>query len=255
VSPPLFGRVALVTGATSGIGRACAVRLARDGAVIIGTGRNDGEAAITADQVAAAGGTFHFRRQDVTDEGQWDDLTTWIDGQFGRLDVAVNSAGVFFSKPLPDTSLEEWRWLWQVDVEASFLATRAELALMRKTGSKGSVINMASLAGLIGLEDCSAYCPAKAALVQMSKIFALEAAAFPVKCRVNVVCPGVIWTEMITKQYGDSDAVKGFSIAGNALPLLGLPEDVAGAVAYLASDASRYVTATQLVIDGGRGAD
>lgn len=251
----LKDRIALVTGATSGIGRATALRLARDGAIIIGTGRNPIEAARTEAEVEAIGGAFQFRKQDVTDPADWAALMAWIEDTFGRLDIAVNSAGVFFAKPIEDTSLEDFRWLWRTDVESCFLGTQAALKLMRKTRTAGAVVNVSSLAGLIGLEDCSAYCPSKAAVVQLSKAFALEAARFDPPCRVNALCPGVIWTEMITKQYGDSDAVKAFAMEGNALKAVGTPEDIAGGVAYLASDASAFVTATALVLDGGRGAD
>jgi len=251
----LKDRVILVTGATSGLGRETALRLAREGACIIGTGRNEGAAASLFDAIEAEGGAFHFRRQDVTVEADWANVMAWIEPLFGRLDGCVNSAGVFFSKPLPATSLDDFRWLWRADVESCFLGTRHALALMRRTGSRGSIVNISSLAGMIGLEDCSAYCPAKAAVNQLSRQFALEAARFDPPCRVNALCPGVIWSDMITRQYGDSDAVKAFVMDGNALQTVGLPSDVAEGVLYLVSDQSRYVTATQLVIDGGRGVD
>lgn len=251
----LRDRVILVTGSTSGLGRATALRLAREGACVIGTGRNEAAAASLFDAIEAEGGAFHFRSQDVTSEAGWAAQMTWIGERFGRLDGCVNSAGVFFSRPIGETSLDDFRWLWRADVESCFLGTRHALDLMRRTGSRGSVVNISSLAGMIGLEDCSAYCPAKAAVNQLSRQFALEAAAFDPPCRVNALCPGVIWSDMITRQYGDSDAVRAFVMDGNALQTVGLPDDIAAGVLYLLSDQSRYVTATQLVIDGGRGAD
>jgi NAD(P)-dependent dehydrogenase (short-subunit alcohol dehydrogenase family) len=251
----LSDKIALVTGATSGIGRAACVRLAQEGAIIIGTGRNLDEAERTKRAVLDVGGTFEFQSQDVTSEENWRALMAHIVAKYKRLDVAINSAGAFFAKPLPETTLEDFRWLWQVDVESTFLGTKYALSAMRDTGTAGSVVNISSLAGLIGLENCSAYCASKAAVVQISRQMGLEAARFPVKCRVNVVCPGVIWTEMITKSYGDSDAVRAFCMDGNALQTVGEADDIAGAIAYLAGPSSRYVTASVLVIDGGRGAD
>lgn len=251
----LQGRIALVTGATSGIGRAAAVRLARDGATIIATGRNQAEAERTLDAIRAVGGTGHFRPQDITDEAGWIELTDWIEATFGRLDVAVNCAGVFFSKPLPDTSLEDFRWIWNIDVNGCFLGIKHAMRLMRKTGSAGSIINISSLAGLIGLDDCAAYCAAKAAVTHLSKAAALEGAKASPRIRVNSLNPGVIMTEMITKSYGDTPETRAFAMQGNALQTTGEPEDIAAGVAYLAGDASRYVTGSVLLIDGGRGAD
>ena len=173
----------------------------------------------------------------------------------GRFDALVNSAGGFFSKPLPETSLDEFRALWTLDVESVLLGTKYGLRAMRDTRSAGSIVNISSLAGLIGLDDCAAYCAAKAAVTHLSRVAALEGAAFDPPVRVNSLNPGVIWTEMITGSYGDSDAVRDFVIDGNALQRVGEAEDIANAAAYLVSPASRMVTGTAMVVDGGRGAD
>lgn len=243
-------KVALVTGATSGIGRATAVRLASDGFRVLSAGRNGERGAET---VAAAGGTFHAF--DVASENDWAALAATIIEQHGRLDCLVNCAGGFFSKPLPDTTLEDFRALWTLDVESVLLGTKYGFRIMRDTKSAGSIVNVSSLAGLIGLEDCAAYCAAKAAVTHLSRVAALEGAGFDPKIRVNSLNPGVIWTEMITGAYGDSDAVRQFVIDGNALQREGRAEDIANAVAYLAGPASRMVTGTAMVVDGGRGAD
>ena len=248
-------RIAVITGATSGIGRAAAVRLAHDGFHIIACGRNvtRGEATVAA--ITSAGGTATFRSFDVTTEADWIGLVDDIGQYHGRLDAVVNCAGGFFSKSLPDTTLDEFRALWSLDVESVLLGTKYGLRAMRDTRTAGSIINVSSLAGLIGLEDCAAYCAAKAAVTHLSRVAALEGAAFAPPVRVNSLNPGVIWTEMITGSYGDSDAVRDFVIDGNALQRVGEAQDIAHAVAYLAGPASRMVTGTAMVVDGGRGAD
>jgi NAD(P)-dependent dehydrogenase (short-subunit alcohol dehydrogenase family) len=248
-------RVAVVTGATSGIGRATAVRIARDGFHIIACGRDPARGAATVAAVEAAGGTADFQAFDVTAEADWAALAERIVIDHGRFDVLVNCAGGFFSKSLPDTSLEEFRALWMLDVESVLLGTKYGLRAMRDTRTAGSIVNVSSLAGLIGLDDCAAYCAAKAAVTHLSRVAALEGAAFDPPVRVNSLNPGVIWTEMITGSYGDSDAVRAFVIDGNALQRVGEADDIANAAAYLAGPASRMVTGTAMVVDGGRGAD
>jgi NAD(P)-dependent dehydrogenase (short-subunit alcohol dehydrogenase family) len=248
-------RIAVVTGATSGIGRATAIRIARDGFHVIACGRNPDRGAATVAAVEAAGGTATFHAFDVTSEADWSKLADLIVRDHGRFDALVNSAGGFFSKPLPDTSLDEFRALWTLDVESVVLGTKYGLRAMRDTRSAGSIVNISSLAGLIGLDDCAAYCAAKAAVTHLSRVAALEGAAFDPPIRVNSLNPGVIWTEMITDSYGDSDVVRDFVIEGNALQRVGEAADVASAAAYLVGPASRMVTGTAMVVDGGRGAD
>ncbi len=241
--------VALVTGATSGLGRAAAVRLAAEDYFVIATGRKAEEGAKT---VAAMGGGV-FRAQDVTDEAGWVELMAWVEAEHGRLDVLVNSAGVFFSKSLEHTSLDDFRWLWRTDVESCLLGTKHGMALMARTRTAGSIINISSLAGAIGIEDCATYCAAKAAVDQLSRLAALEGGEHKPPIRVNALAPGVIMSEMITNAYGDTPEVRDFVMAGNALATPGEVADVAAGVAYLAS--ARFVTGTVLTIDGGRGVD
>lgn len=248
-------RAAIVTGSTSGIGRATALRLARAGFHIIATGRSHERGAETVRQVQAAGGTAEFHSFDVTSESDWAAFADAVTAAHASVDALINSAGSFFSKPLPDTTLEDFRHLWTADVESVVLGTKYGLRMMRDTKSAGSIVNISSLAGLIGLEDCAAYCAAKAAVTHFSRIAALEGAQLNPKVRVNSLNPGVIYTEMITGAYGDSDAVKAFVMDGNALQRVGTPEDIASAATFLATPASRMVTGTAMLVDGGRGAD
>jgi NAD(P)-dependent dehydrogenase (short-subunit alcohol dehydrogenase family) len=248
-------RIALVTGATSGIGRAAAVRLAEDGFHVLAAGRNAERGAATVAACNAVGGAAEFRAFDVCDEAAWEATMADIATRFGRLDCLVNSAGIFFARPLEQTSLADFQALWAADVESVFLGTKWAMRTMRDTRSAGSIINVSSLAALIGLEDCSAYCPAKAAVTHFSRIAAVEAGGFDPPVRVNSLNPGVILTEMISSAYGDGPEVRAFVKDGNALDMLGEARHVAAAVAFLAGPASRMVTGTAHVVDGGRGSD
>lgn len=248
-------RIALVTGATSGIGRAGAVRLAADGFHVLAAGRDAARGRATVADCAAAGGTAEFRAFDVTDEAAWEAVMADVVARFGRLDVLVNAAGIFLARPLPETSLADFRRLWEADVESVFLGTKWAMRTMRDTRTAGSIINVSSLAGLIGLEDCSAYCPAKAAVTHFSKIAAVEAGGFDPPVRVNSLNPGVILTEMITQAYGDTPEVRAFAKDGNALDMVGEARHVAAAISFLAGRASRMITGTAHVVDGGRGSD
>ncbi|QMW21924.1 SDR family NAD(P)-dependent oxidoreductase [Sandaracinobacteroides saxicola] len=247
--------VALITGATSGIGREGAIWLARDGFHVVAAGRNAGRGAATVAACEAAGGSAEFIAFDVCEEAGWEAAVSGIVARHARLDAVVNSAGAFFSKPLPDTSLAEFRALWEADVESVMLGTKWAMRAMRDTASAGSIVNISSLAGLIGLEDCAAYCAAKAAVTHFSKIAAVEGGGFTPPIRVNSLNPGVILTEMITHAYGDSDAVRAFVKDGNALDMVGEARHVAAAIAWLAGPKSRMVTGTAHVVDGGRGSD
>ncbi len=247
--------VALVTGSTSGIGREGALWLARDGFHVSACGRNAERGAATVAAIEAGGGSADFTPFDITQEADWARVTADLAGRFGRLDAVVNSGGAFFSRPLPATSLEDFRRLWETDVESVVLGTKYALRTMRDTGSAGSIINISSLAGLIGLEDCAAYCAAKAAVTHFSRIAAVEGGGFDPPVRVNSLNPGVIMTEMITGAYGDSEAVRGFVKDGNALDMVGEARHIAAAIAWLAGPKSRMVTGTVHVVDGGRGSD
>lgn len=251
----LTGKVAIVTGATSGIGRSIAEAFAREGAFVVATGRNAARGAETVSRIEAAGGRASFVAQDITVEADWERVVSGVVEQHGRLDSLVNSAGIFFAKSLPDTSIEEFRDIWRIDVEALFMGMRCAGKVMTGQKGGGSIVNISSLAGQIGLEDASAYCTAKAGLNHLTRAAALDLARFENKVRVNAVAPGVIWSELIFSYYGESEEGKAAVIAGNSLQRPGYPEDIANAALYLASDDARHVTGTVLLIDGGRGAD
>ena len=250
------GKVALVTGAASGIGRACAERLAAEGARVLLTDVQDMEGAGVAAGIMKAGGEASFRRHDVTVEDEWIGVVGEIERRFGRLDILVNNAGIAVSGLVTDLTLEQWRRQQAVNVEGVFLGLKHSLPLMRKAGNGGSIINVSSVAGLKGAMLLSAYCASKGAVRLMSKAVALECAGLRDGVRVNSIHPGIIDTPIWNAIPGaagsnaqrDLDAM---AAMGVPLGVKGAPIDIAQGVLWLASDESRYVTGAELVIDGG----
>lgn len=245
------GKVALVTGAASGIGRACAEVLAREGAVVVLTDVQDGEA--VAAGIRAKGGKASFHKHDVTDEARWNAIVADTAKQHGRLDVLVNNAGIAVAGLVTDLTLERWRHQMAVNVDGVFLGVKCALPLMRKTG-KGSIINISSIAGLRGAATLSAYCASKGAVRLFTKSVALECAAMGDGIRCNSVHPGIIetpiWGQVIpgSNEPMDLDAMSAVRVP---LKRKGVPEDIANAVLFLASDDSSYMTGEEMVVDGG----
>lgn len=258
----LAGKTALVTGAASGIGKACAETLARAGAHVVLTDIQDAAGAAVVASIKASGGSASFLHHDVTSEDEWIGVVASVRNQQGRLDIFVNNAGVGLGGLVTEMTLETWRRQQSINVEGVFLGVKHCLPLMRASGG-GSIINMSSVAGLKGAAGMSAYCATKGAVRLFSKSIALECAAAGDGVRVNSVHPGIIDTpiwESITETTGiaaagtpganrpDLDAITAM-ITPMGKP--GTPQDIADGVLYLASDASRYVTGLELVIDGG----
>jgi len=247
----LEGKVAIVTGGTIGIGRETAVRMAMEGAKVVATGRSEAEGAETAAQIRAAGGDGIYLKHDISDEGAWVAVIAEAERRYGGLDVLVNNAGMFFLKPIEQTSVEDFESIYRVNVEGTFLGIKYGMAAMDKRGG-GSIVNVSSLLGIRGFANATAYCATKGAVTQMSYVAALEGA--PRKIRANVIHPGVFWTKMLIDQFGDVDDVQKALAADAPLGRNGDPREIAMAVVYLASDESRFVTGSEMTIDGGRGA-
>jgi NAD(P)-dependent dehydrogenase (short-subunit alcohol dehydrogenase family) len=253
------GKVALVTGGASGIGRGCAEALAAEGALVVVTDLQVAMGLEVADAIKAAGGQAVFREQNVTSEEVWKQTIEAIDEQFGRLNILVNNAGVGIGGPITEMTLEDWRKQQAINVEGVFLGIKHGLPLMRRGGG-GSIINISSVAGLVGAPNLAAYSATKGAVRLFTKSVALECAALRDGVRVNSVHPGIIETAIwdgISATTGamgtganriDLDAVTAIA---TPLGVKGFPADIANGVLYLASDESRYVTGTELVIDGG----
>jgi 3(or 17)beta-hydroxysteroid dehydrogenase len=250
------GKAALVTGAASGIGRATAVLFAREGGRVLLTDI-DASGETVAGSIRSEGGEARFVRHDVTDESSWAAAVGGAVEAFGRLDILVNNAGISLAKPLGEMTLGEWRRLMAVNLDGVFLGTREAVRAMRKTGG-GAIVNVSSASGMVGSPTASAYCASKGGVRLFTKAVALEVAGDGI--RVNSVHPGGVKTPIWAKadfwpglvaQSGSEDAA--FQALAGAAPLgrLADPEEIAEAILYLASDASKFMTGSELVIDGG----
>ena len=252
------GKVALITGGASGIGRGCAERLAAEGAFSVVTDLQDAKGEETVAAIKAAGGEAEYLHHDVTDEAAWESVIGAIKARHGRLDILVNNAGIGISASVLDMSLADWRRQTAINLYGVFMGTKHSIPLMRVSGAGGSIINMSSVAGLKGSAILAGYCATKGGVRLFTKSVAMECANAKDGIRVNSVHPGIIetpiWLSIIpsgepgTNAPPDLDAMSTMAVP---LGVKGYPLDIANGVLWLASDESRYVTGAELVIDGG----
>jgi NAD(P)-dependent dehydrogenase (short-subunit alcohol dehydrogenase family) len=246
------GKVALVTGGALGLGRAASELLAREGAKVAVTDMKDLEGLAVVDQIGSVGGEAVFIHHDVAQEADWARAIAETLTRFGKLDVVVNNAGVALSGSVEDCTLEQWRWLMSINLDGVFLGTKHGVAAMKEHG--GSIINLSSIEGLIGDPNLAAYNASKGGVRLFTKSAALHCAKAGYKIRVNSIHPGYIWTPMVEGYVGgqaDPDEAR-LALAGlHPLGHLGEPDDIAFGVLYLASDESKFMTGSELVIDGG----
>jgi NAD(P)-dependent dehydrogenase (short-subunit alcohol dehydrogenase family) len=256
------GKVALVTGGASGIGAAVAELLAREGATVVATDTDELRGPEIVAGITRRGRKAVFLQQDVTGEARWAEIAAEIDKRFGRLDILVSNAGIGIAVPsIVDMSLADWRRQTAINLDGVFLSVKYGLPLMRKRGG-GSIIMMSSLAGLRGAAGLAGYCATKGGVRLFAKAVAMECAAAGDGIRVNSVHPGIIdtpiWGKIPTEASGSrvNAPIDPDERARLAAPLgrAGQAAEIASGVLYLASDASRYVTGTELVIDGGMNA-
>ncbi|WP_374571877.1 SDR family NAD(P)-dependent oxidoreductase [Phenylobacterium sp.] len=256
------GKVAVVTGGASGIGRACAERLAEEGAIVVVTDVQDAKGAETVAAIEKAGGKASYIHHDVTSEAAWVDVAGQVEKGHGRLDILVNNAGIGLGGSILEMTLADFQRQTAVNVDGVFLGVKHCIPLMRKSGDGGSVINMSSVAGLKGAANLAGYCATKGAVRLFTKAVAMECANAKDGVRVNSVHPGIIetpiWDTIVgTGEPGSNTAApRGATLdamAEMAVPLgmKGWPQDIANGVLWLASEESRYVTGAELVIDGG----
>jgi 3(or 17)beta-hydroxysteroid dehydrogenase len=242
------GKVAIVTGGASGIGKATASLLAKEGAKVVIADINEADGKKVAEEIKGGGGKAIFVKHDVTSEGDWKGLIEKTLAEFGKLDILVNNAGVLFAKEIKDTPLEQWRWLMSVNLDGVFLGTKYAVGAMKKSGG-GSIINLSSLAGLVGtVDDTSAYCASKGAV----RLFTLEfsKAGHDYNIRVNSVHPGLTETPLSAPLLKDK-AMRASIEGRHPIGHVGEPIDIAYAILYLASDESKFATGSEMVVDGG----
>lgn len=254
------GKVALVTGAGSGIGRATALLLAREGANVLCTDRDEALADATSAAIRVAGGASSWCALDVTSESDWQEALGYTESQ-GGIDVLVNSAGIAHDRPVWEMTIPEWRRVMAVNLEGTLLGIKHGILAMRKHGRPSSIVNLSSVSGIKAAAGATAYCASKAAVCMLSRTAALECQKHGDAIRINCVLPGGVKTPMwltvpffqdLVKETGSPDAAFAkMAAAGGPNARFAEPEEVALAILYLASDESRYVTASDLVIDNG----
>jgi 3(or 17)beta-hydroxysteroid dehydrogenase len=249
----LRGKYAIVTGGALGIGRACALKFAEEGAAVAVTDLDAAKGPLVVEEIRRRGGDAIFVRQDVADEAGWVEVMRTMTERYKKVDVLVNNAGVALSKDVEHTTLEEWRRLMSVNLEGVFLGIKHAITAMKATGG-GSIINLSSIEGLIGDPNLAAYNASKGGVRLLTKSAALYCAKSGYNVRVNSVHPGYIWTPMVEnylKSQGDVAAGRKLLDSLHPIGHVGEPDDIAYGVLYLASEESKFVTGTELVIDGG----
>jgi 3(or 17)beta-hydroxysteroid dehydrogenase len=255
----VHAKIALVTGAGSGIGRATAILLAYEGATVFVSDVDAQAAEQVASEIRDGSGVAEATRLDVAEESAWMAAIESILTRYERIDVLVNNAGVSVAEPIAETTLDEWRRVLSVNLDGVFLGTKHAILAMRSRGG-GSIINVASVSGINAYPEASAYGASKAAVRHFSKIAAIECADAKTGVRVNVVTPGGVKTpmwdameffrELVSKHGGTEQAFA--AMAGTlASNQFASPEDIARTILYLSSDESAHLTGVELVIAQG----
>ena len=246
----LSGKVALITGGGTGIGRACALQFSREGAKVAVAGRRREPLAAVVAEIQAAGGQALSANCDVAKSDQVERTIREVVSQFGALHVLVNNAGILHVGSIEETSEAEWDRLVDVDLKGVFLVSRAALPELRKSG--GAIVNIGSVLGLVGMKKRAAYAAAKGGVTMLTKAMALDHAQEGI--RVNCICPAIVETDLvqtILSQAPDREAAARLRTAQIPLGRMGKPEDVAALAVFLASEESSWLTGAAIALDGG----
>ena len=257
------GKVALVSGAAKGIGAACAEVLARHGATVVVADIDEKAGRAVVEAIVRDGGIAAFMPLDVTDEAQWQQTVNTIIDRYGGLDVLVNNAGIAIVHTLLETSLAEWRHVHAVNLDSVFMGSKCAVEVMRpggRSGRGGSIINLSSVGGIIGAEGLTSYCSTKGGVRLFTKAVAIECGRAGYGIRVNSIHPGNTDTPMFRQELEDmrskgvvattEEALK-FYMDMQVLRDIGQPQDIAAMALFLASDAARFITGAEFVVDGG----
>ena len=246
----LKGKVAIVTGATSGIGEETAKVFAIAGASVIVTGRREQPAKALVKNIQAEGGQADWIIGDITNSEFTNSIVATTEEKFGRLDILANVAGAITRGDALNTSDEDWFTMMNTNVSGTFFMSRASINAMRRSGG-GSIINLGSTVGLTGCAGLAAYCASKGAVVNMTRAMAIDYAAENI--RVNSVNPGAVDTPMLVSGHGNlnADSIREENL--NSIPQgwLPQPKEVANLIAFLASDLSKHITGAAIPVDGG----
>jgi NAD(P)-dependent dehydrogenase (short-subunit alcohol dehydrogenase family) len=248
-SGDLQGKVALITGGTSGIGRDTAILFAKHGAKVVLSGRRKEEGEETAKLARAAGGEAHFLQGDVSKTADVQMFVQKTVEKFGRLDVAFNNAGIEGKwTPIVDLAEDQFDQVLAINIKGVWLCLKYEMQQMIRQGG-GAIVNMSSVAGLMGNAGSSAYCASKHAVIGLTRTAALEGAAYGI--RVNTVCPAVIITPMAERAFGSDLALNKRLLAMHPLGRFGKPMEIAEAVLWMCSEKSSFMTGHEIVLDAG----
>jgi len=246
----LQDKVALVTGGTSGIGRDTAILFAREGAKVVISGRREAEGNETLEMVRAAGGDGLFVKMDVSQASEVQSLVEKTVAKFGRLDIAFNNAGIEGNwTPIVDQPEEDWDRTIAINLKGVWLCLKYEIKQMLKQGHGGAIVNMSSVAGLMGSAGAATYSASKHGVIGLTKAAALEYATKGI--RVNAVCPAVIVTPMGDRIFGEGQPTHNFAIGLHPIGRFGKPMEVAEGVLWMCSGRASFMTGQSLVLDGG----
>ena len=245
-------KVVIVTGATSGIGRASSVLFAQKGYKVVAVGRNETELGLLRDEVVADDGFIKTKLADLREISQVEKLVTDTKEDLGRIDVLVNSAGIIAMGSIEDTTLDNWDKMMNINLRSAFYLTQKCVPHLEET--QGNIVNVSSVAGTRSFPNVLAYCVSKAGIDQMTRCAALELASK--KIRVNAVNPGVVISNLHKRAGMDDEKYKAFlenSEATHPLGRVGKPEEIADLIYFLASENASWITGATYEIDGGRG--